>query len=202
MGVAGAGYVLGWLLRWAGESRIAVPLTTVTNDVLIYSIGAGALILLARLLYLVFVRDLTKRIRRQAIFLLAGVGLALPYVLVILLRSPSDPSGSYFWNDLDFRYLALAAPLAFAYAILRYQTFQTEHRIIMGAFLLASSALFASVGAWVLRLIEPNWVNSLAWSPFAPLFMAALFSGSFWSLQSSWRGALRRLFNWEMSQIG
>lgn len=198
MGLAGLGYIIGWLLKWMGETRLGDPLNTITNDIILYSVGVAALLLVGRLFYLIFVREVSRRIRRQAVFLLIGIGLAVPYLLVIILRSPSDPSGSYFWNNLDFRYLALAAPLTFAYAILRYQTFQTEHQIIMGTFLLASSALLASVGDWLLRLLQPPWANSLSWSAFAPLFVAALVSGTFWSLQSSWRGTLRRLFNWDV----
>jgi len=63
--------------------------------------------------------------------------------------------------------------------------------------LLASSALFASFGAWLFRLIDPQWVNSLNWTPFVPIFLATLLSGIFWSAQTSWFGAFTRLFNWE-----
>lgn len=195
--VIGFLYALSLPLRWANETAISNTLSSFGNVIVNNWFGVSALFYLARLLYLVAQPNVSKRIRRQAIFLLLGISLALPYIIVITVRTLSANSGSYFWNDLDLRYLALAVPIAFAFSILRYQTFQRTHSIVIAAFILASSALFASVGAWNMRLVEPRWVNSLNWSPFTPLFFAALLSGIFWSLQNSWRGAFRRVFNWE-----
>jgi signal transduction histidine kinase len=129
--------------------------------------------------------------------LFAGLILALPYVLVVVLRALVRGTQSYFWNGLDLRYLVLAVPLTFAFVILRYQSFQRTPMPVIAVLILASSALVASLGAWIVRLLEPEWVNSLNWTPFAPLFAITLLTSVFWSTQSSWWGAFSRLFQWE-----
>ncbi|MBI5714467.1 MAG: GAF domain-containing protein [Chloroflexi bacterium] len=197
MTVIGLLYALSLPLRWSNETALSNTFSSLGNVIVNNGFGLSVLFYLARLFFLVAQPNVSKRIRRQATFLLLGISLALPYIIVINVRTLSANTGSYFWNDLDLRYLALAAPIAFAFGILRYQTFQRTHAIVIAAFILVSSALFASVGAWFMRLVEPRWVNSLNWSPFTPLFFAALLSGIFWSLQNSWRGAFRRVFNWE-----
>jgi signal transduction histidine kinase len=95
------------------------------------------------------------------------------------------------------RYLVLAVPLSIAFVILRYQTFRSPHPNLIGVFLLASSALFASVCAWVFRLLDPTWADSSILAPFVPIFLATFLSGLFWSAQNSWFGAFTRFFNWE-----
>ncbi len=197
MTVIGLLYALSLPSRWANQTAISNAFSSFANVIVNNGFALSALFYLARLFYLVAQPNVSKRIRRQAIFLLLGISLAVPYIIVINVRTLSTTTGSYFWNDLDLRYLALATPIAFAFSILRYQTFQRTHSIVIAAFILVSSALFASIGAWFMRIVEPGWVNSLNWSPFTPLFFAALLSGIFWSLQNSWRGAFRRVFNWE-----
>ncbi len=140
-------YALSLPLRWANETAISNTLSSFGNVIVNNWYGVSALFYLARLLYLVAQPNVTKRVRRQAIFLLLGISLALPYIIVITVRTLSTNSGSYFWNDLDLRYLTLAVPIAFAFSILRYQTFQRTHSIVIAA----------------LRSYQPTWsVNGAA----------------------------------------
>ena len=45
-------------------------------------------------------------------------------------------------------------------------------------------------------------VQPFIWTPFAPLFVITLLTSIFWSSQSSWWGALSRLFQWERRSYG
>jgi signal transduction histidine kinase len=159
--------------------------------------GLAVALYLARLIQLALTPKLSRRVRRQVILLSCGLTLALPYVLIVVVRALAHESQGYFWNGLDLRYLVLAVPLTFAFVILRYQSFQRTPLPVIGVLILASSALVASLGAWVVRILEPEWTNSLAWTPFAPLFVITLLTSVFWSSQSSWWGAFSRLFQWE-----
>ena len=64
--------------------------------------------------------------------------------------------------------------------------------------ILASSAILASLGAWALRFLEPEWANSLIWTPFAPLFVITLLTSAFvvplgMLLACLWPRALNRM---------
>jgi len=192
-------YIIALFLRWENyESPLANFLSTISNRLIIGSFGLAVLIYLVRLVQLAWIPTLSRRVRRQVFMLAFGLLLALPYVLVVVVRALLvRGTQSYFWNGLDLRYLVLAVPLTFAFVILRYQSFQRTPMPIISVLILASSALVASLGAWVVRLLEPEWVNSLTWTPFAPLFGITLLTSIIWSSQSSWWGALSRLFQWE-----
>jgi signal transduction histidine kinase len=198
MGIIAAIFVTSMLLRWQGLAPSLMERMSTTGNILVIGgLGLGVDIFSLRLASLLGRRNVSRRQKRQVSFLFWGVLLAVPYILVVVLRVTSQVSASYFTYGLDLRYLVLAVPLSFAFVVLRYQTFQNPHPSLVGVFLLASSALFASFGAWVFRLIDPQWVNSLNWTPFVPIFLATLLSGLFWSAQTSWFGAFTRLFNWE-----
>ena len=198
MAFTAAVYTLSLFLRWQDyESPLANQLSTFGNRMIIGAFGLAVLIYLARLAQLTLRPTLSRRVRRQVIVLSAGLALAMPYVLIVVARALVRGTQSYFWNGLDLRYLVLAVPLTFAFIILRYQSFQRTPLPIIGVLILASSALVASLGAWVVRALEPEWVNSLTWTPFAPLFLITLLTSIFWSSQSSWWGAFSRLFQWE-----
>jgi signal transduction histidine kinase len=198
MGIVATAYivslVVGW---WRGPSPLTLQLGSWSNLIVIRLFGLGVALYVLRLVWLIARPDLSPLLRRQAQLLLLSAALALPYIIVVVARSFTPTAQSYFWNGLDLRYLILAVPIAFAYLILRYQTFQRTPPILGAVFILATSALFASVCTWLLRLIEPGWAEALNWSPFAPLFVTALAASAFWAVQSSWRGAFSRLFNWE-----
>jgi signal transduction histidine kinase len=124
--------------------------------------------------------------------LLLGLVAAWPYLLIQLRRSMGSPGD--FWNGLDLRCLILPIPISVAYVILRYRAYQRMHPTVLGVLILMASALVADIGAWLLRVTDPAGTFTLAWSPFLPLFAAALASAAFWSLQLSAQGPLARLF--------
>jgi len=198
MGTVATIFVTSMLLRWQERLPALMEcMSTLGNILVIGSLGLGVTIFLLRLGILLGRRRISRRQHRQVIFLFWGVLLAVPYILVVVLRVISQASASYFTYGLDLRYLVLAVPLSFAFVILRYQTFRSPHPSLVGVFLLASSALFASFGAWFFRILDPGWANTLNWTPFVPIFLAAFISGLFWSAQNSWFGTLTRFFNWE-----
>ena len=203
MAVTASAYALSMLLNWQNSApALANLFSEVSNAVVIGIFGLSTGIYFVRLLWLIWQPNLSRRLRRQVALLLIGLALALPYVLIVVLRALISGTQSYFWLGLDLRYLVLAMPLSFAFVILRYQTFQRTPRPLINIFILASSALLGSIGAWIIRLTEPQWVNSLNWPPFVPLFLVALISSIFWSTQSSWWGAFSRLFQWERRSYG
>ena len=191
-------YAFGILLSWVHNTTLQPDtINAISNKINIGMFGVAVATYLGRLGTLALVPNLSRRIRRQVIILAGGLVVALPYVLVVVTRGVVAGMGSFFWKDLDLRYLVLAVPLTFSFVILRYQSFQRTPLPIIGVLILASSAILASMGAWALRFLEPEWSNSLIWTPFAPLFAITLITSAVWSSQSSWWGALSRLFQWE-----
>ena len=198
MALVAALFTVSPLLRWQNRSLVLVEqLSTLGNGIIVGALGISVAVYLLRLLYLFWRPWSSRRTRRQAVLLLWGLALALPYVFVLLARAFLGVSPTFFWNGLDSRYLLLAVPLSFAFVILRYETSQNAHPLVLGVFMLTSSALVASGGTWIMRLMEPEWFSVLNLSPFLPLFIAAFLSGWFWSTQSSWKGLFSRLFQWE-----
>jgi signal transduction histidine kinase len=164
---------------------------------IIGSFGLGFLLYGARLLYLLTRPSLSRRLRRQSAILALGALLALPHVVIIVIRSLVGSSEDYFALGLDLRYLTLAIPITFAFVILRYQTLQRINPVVAIVFIIATSALFASVMAWILRLLDPAWANTLIISPFVPLFFISLVTAGFYSLQNTLRGTFSKVFQWE-----
>ena len=197
MALIAALYVMSFLARWQESVAWADQLSAICNWVVTSVFGLGVAVYVARLIWLVSRRDISRRLRRQVALLLCGLACALPLVLIIVSRALAQSSESYFWYGFDLRYIVLGVPLGFAFVILRYQTFQSAHPVLFGVLMLAGSALAASLGTWLMRLIEPGWVAALNWSPFAPLFVVAFLSSWFWSTQSSWKGWFSRFFDWE-----
>lgn len=186
------------LLFQSLSSALIVGLFNFCNFIVIGSFGLGVVVFLIRLAYLLARPGLSRRLRRQTAILLIGAALTTPYVLVIVVRALIRSSQPYFALGLDLRYLALATPIAFAFIILRYQTLQRVHPMVATTFILATSALLASLATWLMRLIEPQWMNTLTVSPFVPLFLIALSTATFYSLQNTLRGAFTRFFQWEL----
>ncbi|MBI5052894.1 MAG: hypothetical protein HZB52_06460, partial [Chloroflexi bacterium] len=105
MTVIGLLYALSLPLRWSNETALSNTFSSLGNVIVNNGFGLSVLFYLARLFFLVAQPNVSKRIRRQATFLLLGISLALPYIIVINVRTLSANTGSYFWNDLDLRYL-------------------------------------------------------------------------------------------------
>lgn len=167
------------------------------NLAVIGSFGLGVLAYFARLVYLLTRPSISRRLRRQTAILVLGVMLALPHVIIIVLRDLAGINQGYFVLDLDLRYLTLAVPVSFAFVILRYQTLQRIHPTVAAVFILATSALLASVTAWFMRELEPAWANTLNVSPFFPLFVVSMLTATFYSFQNTLRGAFSKVFQWE-----
>jgi signal transduction histidine kinase len=186
-------YVLALGARWAGvESALNENVITFCFRAALAGFGLATAAYLVRLGMWLARPGLTSRLRRQLLLLLAGLLLALPHIVAILLATLGDGAQSYFWNGLDLRYLTLAVPLSFAVVILRYQTFQSDHPVLAGMLALVGSALFASVGAWLLNLARPDWIARLGGSPFPLLFVGGL-ALSFFVLTALQTAQLRRL---------
>jgi signal transduction histidine kinase len=162
-------------------------------------LGAGSGLIIIRPLWLLFSRQSSLRQRRQIIFVISGYLCTMPLVLATIVPAlpiNQDTYYRFFWSGLDLRYLLLATPLAFAFVILRYQTFRTAPPIFIAVFILASSALLSSFGAWSLRLGQLRPAD-YAVSPFLIMLAVTIIASVFWSMQGSWRGVFGRLLHWE-----
>lgn len=202
MGVVAVFFALSYLLRWQGASLdLAYSFSTFGYSLIYTVFGVGFFFYIARLNYLLW--RPSRRTRRQARLMLGGLLCALPYVVIIILRALFANTPSYFWSGLDLRFLVLAVPLTFAYVILRYQTSQSTHPLLIDVFILAVSVLLASLGAWAFHLFTPAEADPLNnFSPFTLLFVAALISGFIWRRQSRWQAVLNRLFLPELRGYG
>lgn len=155
----------------------------------------GVLYYLIRFAWLLARPDSSPRIRRQLFLVLGGAALAGPYIATTLLHGLTTLPDSHFWWALDVRYLLLAAPLAFAFAVLRYQTFQSRDPLLMGVALLAGGAIAASLGAWLIFWLYP----AVGGPPFLPVLVVTCAASVFWTLQNSRQGWLNRLAHWEQN---
>jgi signal transduction histidine kinase len=197
-GIVALAYALSEMLWWlGGRAPWIYQLTALSLRIVMALFGIIVLLALVRLAWLAWKRRAQGRLRSQASLMLVGVLIALPYVLLVVLRTVFVGTQSYSWAQLDLRYLGLAFPLAFAFAILRYQTFRGAQPMLVGIVVLASSALLASVGAWLVSRLVPQWQTMGGGSLFGALFIIALSASLFWSTRRAWQGAFNRLFQWE-----
>lgn len=157
-------------------------------------LGVGSGFFIVRYIWLRRQSRPGTRLHRQVSVILTGFILTSPFLVLVILEGFTARS-VYYLVGLNLRFLLIAVPLSFAYAILRYQTFRSRHPALMGVFVFASSALVASVGEWLVRrtLLEPGAVFLVP--PFLPIFLVTLAVGAFWSTQSSWRGLFGRLLH-------
>jgi signal transduction histidine kinase len=188
-------YVTAMLLVWRDPmAPAAVRLTAMANAVHHAFLVAGCVLCAGRLLWLATRRNRSRRLRRQVAVLLVGLSLCLPYVAIQLLRSLGT-YGTHFWTGLDLRCMQLPLPICMAFLILRYQTFRKARPAIGGVLILGTSALLASVGAWLMRRLDPRW-NEVTFSPFLALLAVGFLASLAWSTETSWRQSLARLFDW------
>lgn len=195
-GIVGAATRLPWSVR------VPLPVTLAVGDgsylVMLLLLLAGVLALFGRLIWSWFNERRTRRQRRATVIILVGLLTALPRVVIMLLpllRGLDDTIATY-WQGLDLRYLLLAIPIAFAYVIIRYQTFQALSTLFILVLVLSISGALAAVGAWVWQLTQPPGLLETR-PPFALLFVF-IFLGSFlWSVQLPQGRWLGRAFHWE-----
>jgi len=195
-GLIAALYALASAIRWAtGTAPFADALADFGFQFVLGAFGAGVVFFALRLVWLL-ARPGSRRLRRQLALLLASLIAALPFVLTILTRALLSESLGYFWGGLDLRYLALAVPLAFAFIVLRYQTFHSTHPLLVWVLMFGNSGLLASLGVWLLRSGGQD-LSGADGSIFLLLFVTAFAASAFWGSQSGWQAALSRLFQWE-----
>lgn len=157
------------------------------------TIGAGVGFMLLRFSWSYGRDRATPRRRRQLTILLVGLLCTLPIVISSMVGAMLRQT-QYLLYGLDLRYSFLALPLAFAYVILRYQTFRSAPpRMFVAVVILISAALFASVGDGLARQLQPELRHSL----FAPIFALTLLASLMWSTQGVFQRGLNRVFRWE-----
>jgi len=190
-------YGLSRLLLWNdGWSPLVGRLDGFSYHGYLYFLGLGMFLLLVRLAWTALRPGSPRRWRRQSIVVVLGLLAALPAVAMTWLAQLAGGEHSLYWRSLDLRYLYLAIPLAFAFTILRYQTFRNVHPVFLAVLVLFTSSLLASIGAWLVRLTQPQPLDtSLA---FLSILAVTLVTSAIWSTQGSWRGVLGRLLHWEV----
>lgn len=195
----GIGLAMTRLPFWAVVSPEAGDLVDqVCYRVMMYLLLAGIVALFARLIWSWFRQRQTRRQRRAAGFVAAGLLFALPavayFVAPIFLGFEDELPA--FWRGLDLRYWMLAIPIAFAYVIIRYQTFQSLSRLFIFVLVLSLSGMLAAVGSWIWGVTQPPAYESVR-PPFVTLFGLIFAASLFWSSQASWHGWFGRYLHWE-----
>ena len=165
---------------------------------MLYLLLGGILALFGRLIWSWRRESHTRRQQRTTRIILLGLLGSLPAVIVILVPLvPSlEPVRTAFWRGLDVRWLMLSIPIAFAYVIIRYQTFKGLSRLFMLIIVLSLSGVLAALGAWLWQLSQPAEAVALR-PPFVTLFTFICLASAIWSVQGSWRGWFGRYLHWE-----
>ena len=180
-----------WQLGWTPAGRW---LERAGYQGAIVLMAAGALFFIGRYVWLRQHSRPGTRLHRQVSVIVSGFIFTSPFLFVVIMEGFMTPS-VYYLAGLDLRFLLMAVPLGFAYAILRYQTFHSRDPALLGVFIYGSSALVASAGAWLVRQTLAVPSTAFVIPPFVPIFVVTLGVGFFWSTQSSWRGLFGRLMH-------
>jgi signal transduction histidine kinase len=179
---------------WAAvPERADFLLDNISYRTMVYLVLLAILALFSRLIWIRIRQRGDLRHRRVVAIVLSGLIFSLPAVAVILAPAIPiiGPRMSAFWAGLDLRYMMLAIPIAFAFAIIRYQTFQSLSPLFVFVIVLSLSALLAAVGAAVWVQSQP--ADALPQRPpFSLLFVFILLASVFWRRQANWQGWLGR----------
>ena len=179
-----------WLLNWP---PVLFQLDLIGFRFATFSLMAAALIFFTRMIWSAWYERSVPRVRNQLAIILAGMSITL-LPLAIAFDGALTRESHYFIDGLDVRYLMLALPLAFAYVIVRYQTFRgAPPPLFVGVIVLITAILIASLGDWAVRSLVPELPHSV----FVPLLAVALVAGSLWSTQGLFQRTLARTFKWE-----
>lgn len=193
--VVAALFAASRLLYWrAGWTPLVSLLEGTSFRAALLSVAVALLLGLSR--YGAFcLRGTGPRLRRQGAIILFAFALASLWLLPFLVDGLTEQYHyPFFWLDLDLRYLLMGVPLAFAYVIVRYQTFRRANSLFLATFSLAGGALIASAGAWLLT----SWGGYGRPTPiFVVLLAVNLAASLFWSTQGAWAGIFGRLLHWE-----
>ena len=184
--------VLIW--RWSqGWPPVLFQLDLIGFRFATFSLMGCALVFFTRLIWSAWYERSVPRVRNQLPIILLGLGVAL-LPMAISFAGALSRASHFFVNGLDVRYLMLALPLAFAYVILRYQTFRgAPPPLFVVVMVFITAILIASAGDWVVRSLFPE----LRHSAFVPLLAVALMAGGLWSGQGVFQRTLARFFKWE-----
>lgn len=196
------GYALVRYAWWTnGWSPQVGELDEVMWRWLVYTFVAAVAVLVGRLVWITFSMRTSFRNRRQAgVFLLGMVITMIP--IGIWISSAFGPSASgFFLGQLDVRYLFLGAPLMLAFVILRYRTFRSMHPLFRAVAALASSALLASIAAWIWWTALPLDVQTTVAPPFEAFLLMLLTVIGLWALQSVLGDVLTHAFNRDRIRI-
>ena len=185
-----------WWARVPPELSEAIDNAAYLTMLLLLLMGIVALF--ARLIWSWIYERRTRRQRRAAAIVLAGMAGATPmffFLLIPLVTDLSTVVGAH-WRGLDMRYTLLAIPITFAVVIIRYQSFKALSSLFMLVLLLSLSGMLAAVGAWLWRLSLPPDA-AVTRPPFALLFTLILLSSAFWSAQVGRNRWFGRYLRWE-----
>ena len=192
-------YLLAKVIVWHnGTTPLAQWLDQAWLNTFQYLIIIAILFLLARVLGEAVLLPEKSRYREEARIMLLALFLFLPAAWFAIHGVSGTNSTILFMQSLaDTRYLALVVPFAFAAISLRYNTFAGDKNWLFLALMLAVSGFLANGAVALLFWRAPNLIRDLSFPPTAVLFVLFLIAGLIWGWQSSWRGWLGRLFNWE-----
>ena len=165
---------------------------------MLYLLLGGILALFGRLIWSWRRESHTRRQQRTTRIILLGLLGSLPAIIVILVPivPSAEPARTAFWRGLDVRWLMLSIPIAFAYVIIRYQTFKGVSRLFLIIIILSLSGVLAALGAWLWQLSQPAGAVVLR-PPFVTLFTFICLASAIWSVQGGWRGWFGRYLHWE-----
>lgn len=191
-------YFLAKVMVWqTGATPLARWMDLAWLNSFQYLIIAAILFLLARMIGEA-VLPVKSRYREEARIMLLALFLFLPTVWFALHGVSGTNTTILFLQSLaDTRYLALVVPFAFAAISLRYQSFAGDKSWLFLALMLAVSGFLANAGVALLFWQAPSVIRELPFPPTAVLFVLFLIISLIWGWQSSWRGWLGRLFNWD-----
>jgi len=196
---AGIGLAVTRLPFWAAVSAGTGDFVDqLCYRVTMYLLLSGIVALFARLIWSWFRQRQTRRQRRAAGIVAGGLLFSLPAVAYFIAPIFLGFEGELpaFWRGLDLRYWMLAIPIAFAYVIIRYQTFQSLSRLFIFVLILSVSGMLAAIGSWAWSISRPPAYVGLR-PPFVTLFILIFAASLFWSSQASWRGWFGRYLHWE-----
>ena len=135
----------------------------------------------------------SQKFRRQLPLLLFGFCIAFLNVLPSVLNSLTPLT--LYLVGLDTRPVLVVVPFVFALNILRYKAFRISDPYLIFALMISLSAFLSNVYAWFLWKFPLAGV--LERPPFALLLVLVLSLNLFWALQTTLRGFLVKVFNWE-----
>lgn len=163
---------------------------------LLLFVGFGAVFL--RMVGDGFIRSVHPRAYREARLMLAAFLFAVPaFLFAALGAADSSDILANMSGLIDARFFVLAVPLAFATITLRYYPRQSLNKWLLFIWTLTASSILANIVLAILFYAHPEQISAYPIPPTLILLTLFLILGLLTNWQSSWRGWLGRLFNWE-----